>query len=272
MKSAAPGKRETVRKRRLARLPIAPDIEAPDRFEPTGENWHEMESAYGVHLNESQRAEIRAIVDDYLSFQPIENAAPFAIDAERWLIKLMKSIDRSRKAMVYPPIGASETVAAAAAHSIVDIQCHFQALRPGEQWSWGYLQGFVRDLSTACEKALEDVSKYNKSGGIVENNSWELMALRLMVFAVLSNLPSGVSKGSNKSRTETPSSFIAFFAKLQKLMPERYRRHQHSLDALAEAVSVVRRRELTRRDSKEKVLRLWKTLWADEDIAWEPPR
>ena len=168
-------RKKTSRKRRLARLPIAPDLEAPDRFDPSLDEWLQIESEYGTALTNEQRAEVKAIVDAYLSWQPSESAAPFVKDAERWLARLIKPIDQLRKVMIDPiivnEIGDAE-IGDAETHAMIDIVNHFASLRAGERWTWGQLTGFVRHLLTACERAWEDSSHYNKGGGFIENSGW----------------------------------------------------------------------------------------------------
>ena len=76
------------------------------------------------------------------------------------------------------------------------------------------------------------------------------MVVRLLEFAAGNNLPSGVSKGSDKSRDGKSSPFIAFLVGLQKAIPEGYRRHLTSPAALARAVWVASRGRRSRQNTE----------------------
>ena len=192
-------------------------------------------------INEQQRKDIITIVDEYLSFQPTEQSVPFVSDATDWLSRLKKSIERSFEEMQRTTLG-TRNVEAAAAHAQIDIINHLQSFRSNPKIRWDDILILMNDIIVACERSMIDVSEFHKGGGFIEGDAWDLMAVRLWTLARSNGLPSGVSKGSNKSRSDAPSPFVAFFMELQRMLPGTYRRYCSSDAALAQAVSLARRK------------------------------
>lgn len=69
------------------------------------------------------------------------------------------------------------------------------------------------------------------------------MALRLLDFAKANGFRFGISKGSDKSNSDTSSPFVAFFWELQATMRSSYRRYCGSHWGLAQKLDEVRKRE-----------------------------
>ena len=97
------------------------------------------------------------------------------------------------------------------------------------------------DMMQACMPAIIATRQYldqQVKFGFVEGRNWDELAWNLIEFARVRGLPNGVSKSDDPAKA---SPFVAFVRELQLAFPERFRRHNTTNAALAEAITVARR-------------------------------
>ena len=97
------------------------------------------------------------------------------------------------------------------------------------------------DMMQACMPAIIATRQYldqQVKFGFVEGRNWDELAWNLIEFARVRGLPNGVSKSDDPAKA---SPFVAFVRELQLTFPERFRRHNTTNAALAEAITVARR-------------------------------
>ena len=95
-------------------------------------------------------------------------------------------------------------------------------------------------VKAACDKASDEIAS-GKNPGPTEWQGWQRWMLRLTDILRKEGLPTAVRKDTAKSRSGKVSPFVFFLYELQKMIPERYRRAQHGLSALNEAIAKSRR-------------------------------
>jgi len=233
--------KKTNRKRRLPRLTIAPANDQPCNFRPSDDEWLRIQGAYGVVLNDIHRGEIREFVDEYLYFQPIERSAPFVADAEKWVTRLKKSVQRTTNAMSDMTIDR-RNIRDAVAHVQIDIFVSMQKLENDDRIRWTDIGRFMRNIEDSCANSIQDLQKWKTGGGFVEGNVWDLLANRLIDWAKNNQFPATIAKGSDKIAGENVSKFVKFFAQIQATLPANYRRHTQSKSALSQALALARRK------------------------------
>lgn len=234
---------DSLGKRRRKRLPIAPNITEPEVFNPKRSDWQRIQEAFGVRLGLTQRSEIIELVDEYFFVHELESSAPFAGDAITWLRKLRASLNQAlslmrRKADTAPLLLEAEDYARD------NMVVALWRARGGTRWTWGEIGRFVVQLEHACGDVLGDFETLE--GGFKEGSAWKLLIIGLTELASRNNFPSLAAKGGRTS------AFVKFVRELQKTFPKAYRQHLQSDDALAEAISKVRRRQKTNAGSKAK--------------------
>jgi hypothetical protein len=101
------------------------------------------------------------------------------------------------------------------------------------------LRELLTELSIACHRALGEI-KETKDSGFHKGEAWDQWVQALTEIAAKCNLPTGASKGTDKS-TRDSSPFVNVVQELQECAPAECRRHTHSLIALTDAIVRARR-------------------------------
>jgi hypothetical protein len=98
------------------------------------------------------------------------------------------------------------------------------------------LHNFLALFEIACNSALKELSESSFSKR--EGDAWNSWVRRLSQILKNNGLPVGVRKDAgNKSKSDGPSRFTLLVRGVQSCLPRECRRHTHSLDALATAIS-----------------------------------
>ena len=218
------------RKRRLPRLSsaILPEGCPEPKFEPRAEDWQRIEEAYRHPLDVADQQEIGRLVSNYFDVQPYEPSAPFVGDVEKWLAKVHKTAEGFHKALgeleAESEGAEGEIERDAALHAKVLIELHLKFLR-----SIGDFRNATADFLAAAFHAKNKL-KDDAGKGFVEGERWDKLVRGLAQWFEGKGLLVTASKGGNTSP------FVAFMRELQKIFPERLRRHMHSDGALAEGI------------------------------------
>jgi hypothetical protein len=109
-----------------------------------------------------------------------------------------------------------------------------------------YVDFVTRGLShllEACSAAQGELAAtIDERRGFEAGTAWDQMIRDLLDWAKSRGYPATISMGRQKSsKVVPPSPFVRFVQELQKLFPDGYARHQHSVDGLAGAISRARR-------------------------------
>jgi len=76
---------------RLSRLPTSGAVAGKVRWTPSAATWSAIEQAYGVALNDEQRAKVAEIINKYFAAEAFAREAPFAKDGLAWLAGLQSA-------------------------------------------------------------------------------------------------------------------------------------------------------------------------------------
>jgi hypothetical protein len=234
------------RKSRRKRLPHSSASGRPE-FAPSEEDWKRIEAAYPL-LTVADRETITAIVNEYLHNERFERNAPFLDDALKWLKAAEKSATRFWKT-TWGGGDSEKGDAIFYAQDYVERHIDDHGLQiPGES-KWDALVSIMTNVVAALAIARREVPKEARAG-FVEGETWDAMICQLSDFAEAKGFPVGASKGVDKAASSKPSPFVAFIREIQNTFPAVSRRHNASDIAIAEAISVARRKRRARRKAK----------------------
>jgi hypothetical protein len=183
--------------------------------------------------------------------QPFESAAPFADDAQAWLGDV-----RSKTNALLTSLEPSPSQRKAAFFVQRLITENFRGGQASGPDKWDQIVMYVAAFVAATDLAAGELSKGVKGGGFVEGYAWRELIRKLRRFCEARSLPTGASKGLNKSRRDEPSPFVAFVYQLQLAFPDEFRRHNFSYEALATAIAEARRapaREINYKSARRKI-------------------
>lgn len=232
------GGKQTQRKRRLSRLPVAPYYEFHPVFSPSSNDWARIQATCQIDLDEKQRSEIATIIENYFVNHNMETNAPFQKDAQTWLDRFCKILDRLVQSTTLKP---TDTKIYAGEWATVEIVCELAKLRPTPIMRWNDIRRLIFDLRAAGERARASIRDEGDGGGFVEGSAWKLLINQFLAFAEDHRLPTSVSKGQRGLHIARASLFVRFVWELQQLFPMEYRRHYQSRGALAGAMSKIKR-------------------------------
>lgn len=229
------GNRGAPRKSRLTRLGFTA---AGDRTDPhlSDEDWLKLQAACPFLCSEDKEA-VFAIATTYLLFAPAESRAPFLRDAEQWLNTSLEATKAYVEVILQGL--APKDASVQYARSMVEQHIRHGAFPEGMKWS--ELANILIYLEAAFERGREDL-KQSSAAGFEEGTQWEEMICRLTDFAKSCNYPIAAPKGVDKAKSSRTPPFVILVRELQRLFPEELRRATGSDIALAQAISVARRK------------------------------
>ena len=242
MATTGRAKRGTMRKSVRKRLPTSGGSWGTE-FAPTKDEWLLIERAYGRTIDRETRAQIVGAVKDYLLHEPFERNAPFVDDAIAWLDKVEGAAATFWRATFEAEDGSNREAMWAAQSAIEE---HIRSAGLGTSSRWHQLIRIMTDVVAAIRLARRDLAA-DAGVGFVEGDSWRSLVVELTSVCAGKRLPTGASKGLDKTSSDEPSPFVRMFRSLQALFPEASRRHQASYVAAAEAISVARRTDRKRK-------------------------
>lgn len=221
------------RKSRRKRLPISSAGGWP-KFEPSESDWTRIAAAY-PYLDADDRPQIVALANEFLKLEPFERNAPFLDDAMKWLRKARKA------AKEFHEILGVEGEAASYARDHAARNVNHRLFEPEGPMDWSGLSSFMTFFRSALLKAEIEIPKEARVG-FAEGEAWEKMVRKLSDYCESRGYPTAASKGENKSAHHKTSPFVAFVREMQGAFPPECRRATGSDIALAEAITVARRK------------------------------
>lgn len=242
MATTGRAKRGNMRKSVRRRLPTSSGSWGTE-FAPTDDEWFRIERAYGRAIDGETRARIINVVKDYLLHEPFERNAPFVDDAIGWLDKVEGAAATFWRATFEAEDGSNREAMWSAQSAI---EAHIRSAGLGESSQWHELVRIMTDVVAAIRLARRDLVA-DAGVGLVEGDAWRGLVVELTSICAGKRLPTGASKGLDKTSSDEPSPFVRMFRALQALFPEASRRHQASYMAAAEAISVARRTDRQRK-------------------------
>lgn len=237
----ANAKKGPARKSRRKRLPVS-SAGAWSRFEPSESDWTRIASAY-MYISTDDRAQISKLANEYLYWEGFERFAPFLDDAMAWLKKARKAAKAFSESL-YEGGDAVFYVQ----HYVASNTGHY-LFEPEGPLDWSGLCSLMTFFRAALVQAETEIPKEARVG-FVEGQCWEMMVRKLTDYAESQGYPTGASKGVDKAVTRKASEFVALVREIQNTFPPDCRRHTASDAALAEAITVARRKRDGRRKPK----------------------
>lgn len=203
-------------------------------YAPSGGDWAKIETDYGRDLTARARVTIVKGVEAYFRDERFEQNAPYHRDALQWIESVDKAARRLASALHADP---RSRTADAAFHGQLAIERFLSSLPLDEQVSLDAMRLHLTALCAAASLAKKDLDKNAKSAlnGLA---AWKQLIRTLTEIVTAHGMPSAASKGTNGQ----PSPFVRMVQALQSTFPPNMRRHNGSYDALAEAISVARRK------------------------------
>jgi len=238
------------RKSRRKRLPMSFGSGGDVKFTPDPADWQRFEESYGRVLLPEMRGDLVILVDTYFRWQPSEQGAPFADDALAYFNRFEKAARKLWDVMLETHQtamnGTGDEAHIAEHHETINVGIGYVQQQIGRhikerdgKTSWRELL----DIMQACMPALfltrqymtDQIDKY----GFVEGHAWEQFVWKLKKLAERYSLPHGITKSDDP---EQACPFVRLMRELQAYFPERFRRHNSSYAALAQAMGVACRR------------------------------
>jgi hypothetical protein len=207
-------------RQRRKKLPIAVVSERPS-LSPAAINWEHVERACGQTFSTEVRCAVFKLTASFVDFAPFELAAEPQEEAVRRVRRLKDAASKFR--LLLSPCDT------AAARIYADSQID----REGRL---GGMRAHLLDFISDCNAALREIERPTTAMR-QEGESWAKWVRGLTHVLKAAGLPTGVSKD-----VRSPTSpFTRLIRELQKCIPQELRRHTQSAEALAKAISRVRR-------------------------------
>jgi hypothetical protein len=245
------------RKSRRRRLPISGALGAPPKWTRDDGDWTRFETAYGGALFDAEmRTEIAAAVGKYFYWAGYEAVAPFATGDDgaieklkrasrlaEELYKAVKSLGDAQHILAphwgkYFPgqeIADDELPAGLSVAELFDAI----AASPPRRYRRD-LPEMVHVIASSIGDTLRDVDRPD-APAFEEGEAWGLLVRDLEHIFEARTLSIAAAKG-NEANPE-PSPFVRFIREIQNSFPADLKRHSSSYDALAKAISVMRRKK-----------------------------
>jgi len=202
-----------------------------------------VEEAYGQgELGEQLWKEIESATSLHTTFAPTEAQTPYVQDVLKRLDKLTTTAMAVRNA-IYGAAVEDRLDPNATLSNIYDTFFSLQNAQSDLSVTNLYL--LYRDVLGA----LLALNNYLKSelqaeqiagGGFPDGFMWDLWIVRLVGLLKAKKLPTGARHDSDKQKH--PSPFVLFIRELQKCLPKSCQRHNHSADAISQAIDRARNR------------------------------
>jgi len=243
------------RKSRNRRLPISGTLGVPRKWTLGDDDWTRFEAAYGGALfDAAMRAEIATAIGKYFYWADFEPAAPFAT-GDGGAIEKLKRASRLAEDLYRAVTSLGDATSILAPHwekyftgqkisddelpagvSVAELFDAIAALprRPYRR----DLPEMVHVIASAISDTLRDVDRPD-APAFEEGEAWGLLVRDLERIFEARTLSVAAAKGNEAN--PAPSPFVLFIREIQKSFPPDLRRHGSSYDALAKAISDMRR-------------------------------
>jgi hypothetical protein len=203
-------------------------------------DWEKMEAALGHKLSSDRRDVILGLIREYLFFENLERAAPFAKDQTGCLCELRAAATDFERTIGEFGAAASELqelIAQASSHEgaprfgLVEVQVAFdriaKATFPGQSFA-------LQDFANCLIAGIDSVNQTQRPPGLAEGTAWRRLVRAIDAKFREWGLPTGLRHDGKTSP------FAAFFNELQSCLPIEARRHAQSSDALSSAMTEAR--------------------------------
>jgi hypothetical protein len=201
------------------------------------DQWAQIEKAYGYKLDAAIRFEVLRVTTLFVMFEPFERAALPLAEAKKRVQSIKDSAGKFFSDLFSGPSNDATTFA----DELIDR--HFN----------GRLREVLLSLAAACNSALAEMES---SPSHREGACWDRWICDLTTILAAAGLPVAASKGSGKSKSDSPSAFVSLVLKLQEPasrrtgreplgssgsgVPKEARRH-NTPDGLASAINRARK-------------------------------
>lgn len=233
------------RKSRRQRLPIS-SAGSHRTFSFSEADWTRVGSAYSS-LTEEDRQQITQIVDKYLRTEIFERNAPFLDDAIFWLQQLRQPAIAFWKICLEggkPGSGAATLVARQAFEQ--NLRCH--VFENGAERKFDTVVSAISAVVTAFDDSVREIEAQPVSS-FEEGRRWQEMIRQLSDHLRERGFKVTAAKDVDKVTQPTSSPFVAFVREIQYCLPPESRRHTASDIALAQGISLARRKSQKRKIS-----------------------
>jgi hypothetical protein len=187
-------------------------------------NWQKIERAYGRSLSAEVRESLSSATRTFVLFEEPERTGKSVANVSRTIQAFKKRVSELQKA-----VPGSDDIAT----MIISTNFNDRSLR---DQPFRILHNLLILFDVACKSALKELSGSPSSKK--EGDAWNSWVRSLNKILRNNGLPVGVRKDArNKSKSDEPSRFTLLVSGVQSCLPRECRRHTHSLDALATAIS-----------------------------------
>jgi hypothetical protein len=218
----------------VRKLPIASSGGEP-KINCSGEDWKRIEKAYGKKLPGELRLQILGATTEFVRFEVFERT----VEPLSWAIDRIQRVKKGAaqfyKALFDDPRHESD------AHVYANhlIKKHFEEPRLPAADMLNHVSWLLSSVLVACNRALREIETSDLEGHR-EGDCWEQWIRRLTKALSTYDLPTGARTDSDKAKTGLPSPFVSLVSELQKCVPPDSRRHMHSYEGLAKAITRAR--------------------------------
>lgn len=199
------------------------------------DNWPQIEKEYGRKLSPDVRQHILKASTSFVYFEEFERTAPPVNEAAAYVSSIKSAANTLQKKLFGSSKSSSD--ARTYARSIIKQKFDDPRLIQSNNNLSDALHGVLTSLEVACMQALKEMENPNAAAHR-EGECWQNWIRSLTKITSENGLPYRVSKGSDKSDNRSP--FVRLITALHKCVSKEARRHHHSAQALAKAISDAR--------------------------------
>lgn len=199
------------------------------------ENWLQIEKEYGHNLSQDVRQKILQASTSFVYFEEFERTASSVNEAAAYVSSIKSAANTLQKKLLGSSNSSSD--ARTYARSIITQKFDDPRLIQSNNNLFDALHGVLTSLEVACMQALKEMENPNAAAHR-EGECWQNWIRSLTKITSKNGLPYRVSKGSDKSDNRSP--FVRLITALHKCVSKEARRHHHSAQALAKAISDAR--------------------------------
>jgi hypothetical protein len=194
-------------------------------------DWAGIEQAIDREITPAAREKICTATQTFMQSAEFEANAPSLTEAEDRLKRLTSATEEAWRALLGETGGGS------------DVAAYIKDLIGRNLL--GSATAAMSDLLVAYGNAKGMLSELrdNRAHCYEEGAAWRDWIRALTEIAIEHRIPTGVRTDTRQDPDKTASCFVVLVGKLQASIPQRFRRHTHSSEALAKAITRSRDRK-----------------------------
>jgi hypothetical protein len=195
-------------------------------------DWAGIEQAIDREIAPAAREQICRATQIFTQSAEFEANAPSLTEAEDRLKRLASTTEEAWRALLRETGGGS------------DVAAYIKDLIGRNLL--GSATAVMSDLLVEYGNAKRTLSELrdNPAHRYEEGMAWREWIRALTEIAIEHGIPTGVRTDTRLDPDKTASRFVMFIGKLQASIPQRFRRHTHSSEALAKAITRSRDRKM----------------------------